>query len=181
VAGPAGRWGWHQLDRRWIARLIRAAELAPGDLVLDIGAGTGAITDQLVRAGASVLAIELHAHRASVLRNRFADWPVTVAQLDATELRLPKRPFKVVANPPFGITTAQLRRLTQPASRLQRASLVLPAWAAKRWAAGRGVGGVTSKFAFTFTLGPKIPAAAFYPAPPADAAILLITRNEPPR
>ena len=181
MAGPAGRWGWHQLDRRWISRLIRAAEVAPGDLVLDVGAGTGAITDQLVRAGASVLAIELHARRASVLRNRFADWPVTVAQLDATELRLPNRPFKVVANPPFGITTALLRHLTQPASHLQRAGLVLPAWAARRWAAGRGVGGVTSKRIFTFTLGPKIPAAAFHPAPPTDPAILLIARNTRPR
>ncbi len=181
MAGRPGRWGWHQLDRRWAARLVRSAAVAPDDLVLDVGAGTGIITEQLLRAGARVLAVELHTRRAFVLRARFAELPVTVAQVDALELRLPMRPFKVVANPPFGITTALLRRLTGPKSRLERASLVLPTWAARRWAAGRGVGGVASQRAYTFTLGPTIPAAAFHPIPPAGPTILLITRNRRPR
>ena len=44
----------------------------------------------------------------------------------------------------------------------------------RRWAAGHGVGGVTSKRIFTFTLGPKIPAAAFHPAhPPTRPSFLL--------
>jgi len=159
---------------------VRAAEVGPGELVLDVGAGSGVITEQLLRAGATVLAIEVHARRASWLRARFADRPVTVAQVDATELRLPKRPFKVVANPPFGITTALLRLLTRPSSDLERASLVVPAWAAKRWAAGRGAGGVTSRRDFTYRLGPNVPAAAFRPAPPADPAILLIDRTPRP-
>jgi 23S rRNA (adenine-N6)-dimethyltransferase len=174
VSGPAGRWGWHQLDKRWAARLIDTAEVRRGDLVVDVGAGTGAITDLLVRAGASVIAVELHPGRAAVLRDRFSGRPVTVVRADAADLRLPKRAFKVVANPPFGVTTALLRRLTAPSSRLERASVVLPTWAATRWAAGRGVGGVTSKRTFSFALGPKVPAAAFHPVPPADARILLI-------
>jgi len=180
VAGPPGRSGWHQLDRRWASQLVRAAQIAPGDLVLDVGAGTGAITEQLLRAGASVVAIEVHPRRASILRARFAGLPVTVAHVDATDLRLPRRPFKVVANPPFGITTALLRRLTSTSSALERASLVLPPWAATRWASGRGAGRVSSKRRFTYTLGPKIPAGAFRPAPPKDPAILLIARNPRP-
>ncbi len=176
MAGDSGRWGWHQLDRRWIARLVEAAGVQPGDLVVDIGAGTGAITAQLLHAGASVVAVELHPHRLAVLRDRFAAQPVTVVRADAADLRLPRRPFKVVANPPFGATTALLRRMTLPSSRLERASLVLPGWAATRWAAGRGVGSPASHRAFTFALGPRIPAAAFRPAPPADPAVLLVAR-----
>jgi 23S rRNA (adenine-N6)-dimethyltransferase len=177
VAGDAGRWGWHQLDKRWAVRLVESADVRPGDLVVDVGAGAGVITTQLVRAGASVVAVELHPRRVSLLRAHFADLPVTVVRADAMDLRLPGRSFKVVANPPFAVTTALLRRLTSPSSRLERASLVLPGWAAGRWAAGRGVGGMTSKRMFSCTLGPSVPATAFRPVPPADARILFIART----
>ncbi len=174
MVGDAGRWGWHQLDSRWARRLVAATDVRSGDLVLDVGAGEGAITAELVRAGATVIAVELHPRRVAQLRDRFADERVTVVRADATDLRLPRRPFKVVANPPFGVTTALLRRLTMPASRLERAALVLPAWAVARWAGGRGAGGALSKRMFICTLGPRVPAAAFQPAPPRDPAVLLI-------
>lgn len=177
MAEHRGHWGWHQLDSRWVRRLIRAADIQPGDLVVDVGAGTGAITAQLVDHGASVIAVELHPGRAASLRARFADDRVVVVRADGADLRLPRRPFKVVANPPFGICTALLRRLTTPKSKLEVAGIVVPRWAATRWAVGRGVGGVTSRRLFQFHHGPVVPAGAFHPAPPADAAMLLIRRS----
>jgi 23S rRNA (adenine-N6)-dimethyltransferase len=176
---PSGHWGWHELDSRWAARLVALADVRPGDLVLDVGAGRGAITDELVRAGAQVVAVELHPGRAAFLRERFAGQRVTVVRADATDLRLPRRPFKVVANPPFGTTTALLRRLTSSASRLEQASLVLPSWAATRWAAGRGAGGPRSRQAFTCSLGPRVPLSAFRPPPPHAPSVLLIRRRPP--
>jgi 23S rRNA (adenine-N6)-dimethyltransferase len=151
--------------------------VSPGDLVLDVGAGRGAITSELVRAGAQVVAIELHEQRIAFLRERFVDSRVTVVRADASDLRLPRRPYKVVANPPFGVTTALLRRLTAPSSRLACASLVLPSWAATRWAAGRGTGGPRSRSRFTCSLGPRVPARALRPPPPHDPSILLIARR----
>jgi 23S rRNA (adenine-N6)-dimethyltransferase len=176
VAADAGRWGWHRLDRRWVDRLIDLAGVHERDLVLDIGAGDGAITSRLLDVGASVIAVELHAGRAATLRNRFAGQDVVVVRADAADLRLPRRPFRVVANPPFGITTAVLRRLTLPTSNLTSATIVVPAWAAARWAAGRGAGGVASKRLFPCSRHARVPASAFTPRPPADAAILVIRR-----
>ena len=98
------------------------ADIRAGDLVLDVGAGGGVLTAHLLHAGTHVIAIELHDRRVAQLRERFADCDVTVVRADASELRLPARPFKVVANPPFGVTTALLRRLTARSSRLDRAS-----------------------------------------------------------
>ena len=171
------RWGWHQLDSTLSRRLVDDAGVHHGDLVLDIGAGTGAITRALLAAGARVVAVELHPQRAAILRSRFAGQPVKVVETDASALRLPNRPFKVVANPPFGITTSLLRRLTNPRSQLDRGVIVLPAWAAARWSAGRGVGGITSKRLFSIHLGPRLPARAFHPAPPTDARAVIIART----
>jgi SAM-dependent methyltransferase len=112
-----GAWGWHPLDNRWAQRVVDAARVVPGELVLDVGAGLGALTAPLVRAGAQVVAVELHPGRAEKLRRRFADEPVTVVRADAADLRLPSRPFRVVSSPPYGISTALLKRLLAPGSR----------------------------------------------------------------
>jgi len=182
VSGAARRtrqfpWGWHQLDSRWAARLVALAEVAPGDLVLDVGAGAGVITNALLRAGATVVAFELHPRRVALLRERFAGRPVTVVRADAADLRLPRRSFRVVANPPFAVTTALLRRLTSPTSRLERAALVVPTWAAMRWTAGRGAGGATARSSYAYELGPRVPGSAFRPPPPAPPSTLVVSRT----
>ena len=91
-------WGWHRLDDQWAARVVAAAAVRPGELVLDIGAGTGALTGHLVRAGARVVAVELHPGRAALLGRRFAE--VTVVQADAACMRLPGRPRMSVPSVP---------------------------------------------------------------------------------
>ncbi len=134
------RWGWHQLESSWADHLVANANLRPGDLVLDVGAGYGMVTAALVNAGVRVVAVELHPGRAASLRRRFRGSDVTVVQADAAELRLPLRPYRVVANPPYAITSPLLRRLLQPGSRLVTADLVLQRQAARRWASANAPG-----------------------------------------
>jgi len=110
-------WGWHQLDARWAERLVADSGVGRGDLVVDVGAGTGALTAPLIDAGARVIAIELHPRRAEALRKRFGRLAVVV-EADAADLRLPRRPFHVVANPPFAITTALVNRLLAQGSQM---------------------------------------------------------------
>lgn len=172
-------WGWHRLAPSWAARLVADAAIAPGDLVVDIGAGTGAVTAPLVAAGARVIAVELHPGRAAALRARFAGDDVTVVRADAADLRLPRRPFRVVANPPFAVTSAVLGRLLAPGSRLVRADLVVQRAAAQRWAAGRSPGAGRWARDYAATAGPRVPRSAFSPRPPVDCAVLRIVRVSP--
>ena len=181
MSGERTRWGWHRLDSQWAERLVEHADVRPGDLVLDIGAGTGAITGPLVRRGARVIAFELHPTRARELRRRFADDNVVVVQADASDVRLPRRPFRVVANPPFAISVALLRRLTAPGSRLLRADVIVPWHTAERWVSGAAPGAGRWDREFDCSIGPPMPRSAFSPAPPHGVSVLVIRRNGPSR
>lgn len=176
MAGQRRRWGWHQLDPEVARRLVADAHLPKRSLVLDIGAGAGAITHPLVDAGHRVIAVEAHPGRADGLRELFAP-TVTVVRADASDLRLPRRPFHVVANPPYGIVAPLLRRLLQRGSRLQSAQLVVDARAVKVWTSHRAPGVGRWGLDFDVRGGPPIPRSAFRPPPHVDSRVLVIRRR----
>jgi len=167
-------WGWHRLHPDWATELVRQARVRPGDLVVDLGAGDGVITDALVSAGARVLAVELHPVRADRLRRRFADLDtVSVLELDLRQFRLPRRPFRVVANPPWSLAKPIIRMLTAPGSGLVLADLLLQRRLVGDVAA-RGTPG-SGKHRFGCEAVRTVPRSAFRPAPPHPAAVLRIT------
>jgi 23S rRNA (adenine-N6)-dimethyltransferase len=177
-AGGKAQWGWHRLADQWAERLVADAAVRPGELVLDVGAGTGAVTAPLAAAGARVVAVELHPGRADVLRRRFAGVAsVTVVRADARDLRLPRRPFRVVASPPYGVTSVLLRRLLARGSWLAAADIVLPLAAAARWAAGRAPGAGRWLADYDVGLGRRLPRSAFHPPPAVDSTTLVVRRR----
>lgn len=170
-------------DRRLIGQLVDASGVGAGDLVLDLGAGYGALTGPLARAGARVIAIERDPRLAARLRRRFAAEPlVGVAEADLRQVPLPRRPFHVVASPPFGLTTFLCRRLLgDPAIRLTGAELILQ-WGAARWlASAQPRDAETARWAarYEMRLVRRVPAGSFAPPPGADAAYLTIRPAQP--
>jgi 23S rRNA (adenine-N6)-dimethyltransferase len=99
-----------------------------------------------------------------------------VVVADAADLRLPRRPFRVVANPPFAATTALLRRLTAPGSHLQRADVIVPWHLAERWVSGKAPGVGRWGKDYVCSIGRPIPRSAFTPPPPNGVSVLVIQR-----
>jgi len=170
-------WGWHRLSDRFAARIVEAAGIQPGDLVVDVGAGEGALTRPLLAAGARVIAVELHPGRCDGLRARFAGEPVTVVKADASRLRWPRQPFRVVANPPYAIRSALLRQLLSRHSRLLSADVVLQRRVVRQIVDGHVVGWNRWGGGFVLERGLTVPRAAFRPPPRVDSAVLTIRRR----
>jgi 23S rRNA (adenine-N6)-dimethyltransferase len=165
-------------DRTLIDQLVRACGAGQGRLVLDLGAGGGAITAALAQAGARVIAVERDPRLAARLRRRFGGEPrVRVVEADLRRVPLPRREFLVAASPPFSLTTALCRRLLgDPAVPLAGAELIIQ-WGAARWLASpRPRDAETAWWAarYQIRLTQVIAAASFAPPPRVDAARLSV-------
>lgn len=163
-------WGWHPLRPDWAQRFVHDARIRPGDLVFDLGAGTGALTLPLIETGAEVVAIELHPERAATLRER-VDGRAKVVRADLTDLYLPSRAFRVVANPPYGLSTSVVRTLLG-AKALRSADLVLQLGAARGFVDRPPKARHTRRY--RLGLGPRVPRSAFVNPPGVMSGVLQI-------
>lgn len=103
------------VDRRVVAALIERLDLVDDELVVEIGPGRGALTVPLARSGVRVLAVErdlrLLGELDAALRRAGLAERVRLLHLDGRRLRWPREPYRVVANLPFGATTALLAHM----------------------------------------------------------------------
>ena len=162
------------------AELVRAAGIRPGDLVVDLGAGTGVLTGALARVTPRVIAVEIDGALAAALRQRFRE--AHVLQADALSIALPQEPFKVVANLPFDGGTAMLRRLLDPGVPLESADVIVDWGLATKRAAvwpGTQLSAYWGAW-FELSIGRRLPSAVFAPPPATDGGLLRIERRPEP-
>jgi 23S rRNA (adenine-N6)-dimethyltransferase len=179
-AGPPR--GQHFLgDAALAAAVVETAGISASDLVVEFGAGYGRLTEQLALRAGQVVAVEIDTALAARLAGRFGGRPnVTIVRGDALAVPLPGRPFRVVSNPPFHITSPLLHRLLDdPSVPLVRADLVT-GWGAAL--ALTGVFGPAHKARpwlsrYEFLLLRRLPTELFDPAPAQAAALVSIRRR----
>jgi 23S rRNA (adenine-N6)-dimethyltransferase len=166
------------------AQLVRLARVSRDDLVLEIGAGDGAITRELGRRAGYVVAVELDPALVPRLQARVGpEAPVLVVEGDAFRQPLPRRPFKVVSNVPFDSTTQLLRLLLDdPRTPLERAALIVQWDVARKRTRSRPSTLLGLSWApwWKLVLVRRLDADAFRPPPSVDAGVVsVVKRHEP--
>jgi len=175
-------------DAAALDTIVEAAELTPGDRVVEIGPGLGVLTRRLLAAGASVLAVELDPRLARYLRRELADVPAfDLVEADALSLHpreiFPGEPFKLVANIPYHITSPLLHAFLEGERPPTLAVLLVQLEVAERIAAPPGQMSYLSVFVQNVSaadLVARVPAASFEPAPDVDSAILRLRQRSAP-
>lgn len=163
--------------------MVRRAQLGPKDLVLDIGAGDGALTVPLAGMAGVVVAIEGDRALVERLQHRVCTLPeVTVVQRDILAWQLPRRAFTVVANLPFAITTPVLRLLRDPRGSMGRAVVLIERGAARRFTRCPSPDPeiVAWHTWFTITWERHVSPSSFVPPPSVDVAAVVLERRQPP-
>lgn len=172
------------ISKRLIYDMIQLAQVQASDTILDIGAGTGALTIPLAETGAHVIAIEsdsAFAHK--LLSHRKNRDNIRVKHADILKAGLPKIPFVVVANIPYSITTPILGKLLDdPSVPLKRAVLLVEKGAAKRFTAAslQDPRILSWRMHYEIRLGRTVSPQHFAPPPKVDSAILSINRRRQP-
>lgn len=174
-------------DRAEIDRLIAAADMRTDELVVEIGPGKGALTLPLADAGARVVAIERDRVWATRLRARLEQSGVAdrveVIRADFRKAALPDEPFRVVSNPPFGLTTPLFAHLfDDPRRGPWRADLLVQFEVARKRADEPPTTLRSAAWApwWRFRLGPTVSRMAFRPVPNVDTAVLVAEKRDPP-
>ena len=162
-------------------RLVASIDIRSGDRVYDLGAGTGRVTDALLGAGARVVAVEKDPNLAGKLRARFGGASVHILQADLRRVAF-KAPYKVVANLPFNVTAAALRRLLLDDPAPDAAAIALQREAAEKYVGWPRLTAVSlaARPWFEVSLGRAIAREDFVPTPRVDIAVLRVVRRPAP-
>ncbi|HKI98993.1 MAG TPA: 16S rRNA (adenine(1518)-N(6)/adenine(1519)-N(6))-dimethyltransferase RsmA [bacterium] len=188
------RLGQHFLhDRSVLDAIVVAAALRPGEPVLEIGPGAGALTERLLAAGARLAAVELDPTLLSELEARWgADPRLHLIEGDILRIELAPQalfggdePYAVIANLPYYLSTPLLFRMAAGRSFFSRLLLMVQDEVALRMAAGPQDGkdygslSVAIQHAFTVRRVLRVPPGAFRPPPKVHSAVVEL-RPRPP-
>jgi 16S rRNA (adenine1518-N6/adenine1519-N6)-dimethyltransferase len=183
------------IDPRIRDRIVEAAGVGPGTTVLEVGPGTGILTEALLAAGASVLAVELDRGLARLLQQTLGAHPgLTVWVDDALRLDLTARlgghpdrgNIRVVANIPYYITSPLILRLLEHAELFRALVLTVQREVADRLTASPGkkaYGALTLACRYRADAHAllRIPCGAFHPAPEVESRLVRLDLLARPR
>ena len=174
------------VDRSILLRIVEAAEIHPGDQVLELGAGTGVLTRELAKRARRVVAVELERNMLSLLGGTTRNY-TNVELIERNLLYVDPadifglEPYKLVANLPYYITAPTFRHFLESANPPRLIVVMVQYEVAQRIVAEPGdlsLLGVSVQFYGKPKIISHVPARAFYPVPKVDSAILRIDMKD---
>jgi 16S rRNA (adenine1518-N6/adenine1519-N6)-dimethyltransferase len=174
-------------DPNLLDAIVRDAGLSPQDVVLEVGAGEGVLTERLAAVAAHVHAVEIDRGLEAVLAPIASRANVSLCWGDAMKLdfaALRPAPTAVVANLPYSVATPVLLRTIEQLPAVQTWTVMVQREIADRLRAGSGSrtygsASVVAQAACEVELLRKVDPAVFRPRPRVDSAILRLRRTGP--
>ena len=181
--GPASQ---HFLRKGALAAsLVRQAAPRPDDLIVEAGAGSGALTKALARYSRRVVAVEIDPALCERLRAVFADsGRVEVVQRDFLDYRLPLEPWRFIANIPYHLTAAIISRVLHAPVPPDELHVIVQREAAERYA-GRPCAPETRtslkmKPFWHVEIVRRLRRTDFEPPPSVDSVLMWMAKRSPP-
>jgi 16S rRNA (adenine1518-N6/adenine1519-N6)-dimethyltransferase len=183
-------------DQNTVRRIVRTADLAGDEVVLEVGPGLGSLTLALLPAVAHLYTVEIDAALAVALRSTvdehapaLADRLTVVAKdalkLVASDVDARTAPTALVANLPYNVAVPVLLRLLEVLPSLRHGLVMVQKEVADRLTAtpgGRIYGVPSVKLAWYASARPagRVPPNVFWPVPRVDSGLVAFTRRPPP-
>ena len=179
------------IDADIVRGIVDAADIRPGERVLEIGPGIGTLTQGLAEAGAEVTVVELDKKLPAVLAKTLEGYEnVRIVQGDILKVNIPEimgsEPFKVAANLPYYITTPIIMTLLERRLPISRLVTMVQKEVADRMVAEPGTKAYGAlSVAVQYYTQPHVeldvPPRSFIPAPEVDSVVIVCdVREEPP-
>lgn len=183
-------YGQHFLaDPNIIDKVVALAGVRPGDRVVEVGAGTGALTAALARAGAHLVAYEIDERLRPVLEEVLAGLEVDLRFADVMAMNLATEleggPWKLVANLPYNVGTPLVLDVLRRAPAVEALVVMVQKEVADRLVADPGsadYGLPSVVVALTATVDGRfrVPPQVFVPAPRVESAVVRLDRRPAP-
>jgi 16S rRNA (adenine1518-N6/adenine1519-N6)-dimethyltransferase len=179
-------------DPNTVRRIVRAARLAPDDIVLEVGPGLGSLTLALLPHARRVVAVEIDPVLAGRLRRTAEErLPALADRLDVVPgdaMRidsLPHLPTALVANLPYNVAVPVVLHLLQAFPSIRSVLVMVQKEVADRLAAPPGsrvygVPSVKARWYCEVESAGDIGTSVFWPAPHVASGLVRMTRHEPP-
>ena len=181
------------IDPNTVRRIVRAAEVVPDDVVVEVGPGLGSLTLGLLPRVSSVVAVELDPQLARALeqtvRERAPAYADNLAVVTADAMRVDDLPgpppTALVANLPYNVAVPVLLHMLERFGSIRRVLVMVQSEVADRLAAPPGsrtygVPSVKAAWYADVRRAGAIGRAVFWPAPNVDSGLVAMTRRDPP-
>ena len=183
------------IDLHVLDKIVKAADIQPDDVVIEIGPGIGSLTQVVAEEAGRVIAVEIDKRLIPILEQNLAAYRnVTLVQADFLKLDLAEflkeqqvdRPIKVIANLPYYITTPIIMMLFESGIPLKSVTVMVQEEVAERMQAGPGTKdygalSLAVQYYAEAYIAAYVPQNCFMPRPGVGSAVIRLTRYaEPP-
>ena len=174
------------IDKNVLRKIVLAGDIAPTDIILEVGPGLGVLTQELAPLAKKIIAVEKSASMQNILKETLADYK-NIEIIDADILTLNPEsyilnPYKVIANIPYYLTSPLIRKFLEIETPPQEIVLMIQKEVAQRICAPVGkmsLLAVSVQFYADVKIVSYVSKNCFWPAPKIDSAIIKIIPHKP--